>query len=636
MQIPLNKIKYHHLTTSKQIDKLHKHIKDNVNKFAFDTETTGADKLHRVHVKFTKMFGASIYFPYHAIWIEGLDEDNKFTKRVIAFFKDILEDKKKIKILHNATFDINVLYKHNINMELPIWDTKTMAREYDENDLRGGLAQYRINTKEKGLPLKPLTWKYLGWKYDTLDFDKMDIKEYPLEDRVAYGGNDVIAPYYLADFYYPELKKQNLLYVFNEIEQPNILATAHMNRTGIVIDAPYLIKKAKEVNEDVEKIENEIQKLVGEAFNLRSPAQMRKILYDKLKYPIKGQTKGGESGEKKISTGTPTLKLVQEDLIKKGKDTSLIDKILFYRAVDQINKMYLKPFPKKHLMPDGRIYPAYPQNETVTSRMKSRNPNFQNLKKEMKDPKHPLYKYSFIIKHSVIAPKDFWIVSADYSQLEYRLLAHHSEDKKLIEGYCSGDLDIHILVAADMLDIDYGSVTEDERQEGKTLNFGTVYGQGPYNLSIMLKCTEEKAKEKIDYYFSRFPGVKSFIDKIHRNIIRKGYVVTFTGRRRRIPEVYSSNRWIREAALRQSVNSVIQGGATGDINKMALNDIYFNLVDEKKIFMPADIHDEILLYVHDSIVDEVKEEMTEIMENVCKLKVPLVVKAEKKKHWVEA
>jgi DNA polymerase-1 len=633
--VPLDKIKYHHLTTIKQIDKLERYMMDSVSKFAIDTETTGQDSLHRTHVMFRTVFGVSIYFPYHAIWIEKLDEDNKFTKRVIKFLESILEDKEKIKILHNATFDLNGILKHKVEMQLPIWDTKTMAREYDENDLRGGLMKYRMNTKEKGLPLKPLVWKYLGWKYDALDFDKHDIKDYSLEERIEYGCDDVIGAYYLAEFYHPKLENQNLMYVFNTIEQRNIPAVAHMNRTGAVIDAPYLIEKADEVAKDVKRMISEIQELSGEEFNPRSSQQLGEVLYKKLKYPVKGYTKGGKEKKKNPSTGAPTLELLREDLIQKEKDTTLIDKLLFWKSVDQINKMYLKPFPKDHLMPDGRIYPQFPQNETVTARLKSRKPNFQNLKKEMKDPKHPLYHYAFIVKHSVIAPEGFWILAADYSQIEIRMLAHCSGEEFLINGFIKGGLDTHKLVASAMFDVPYDKVTEDQRQDAKELNFGIAYGMEAYGLSIKLKCTVSKAQEKIDMYFAKLPKVYRFIEKSKRELTRKGYVKSITGRRRRIPQVYDSNEYVRKAALREGVNFKIQSPATGDINKLALNALYEDLVDEKKIFMPLDIHDEIVMYVHDSIVDVTAERMQSIMENVYELKVPLVAEVEKKKRWVE-
>lgn len=635
MQIPLNKIKYHHLTTIKQIDKIHKYMLDHVSKFAIDTETTGQDKLHRIHVKFTKMYGVSIYFPYHAIWIEKLDEDNKFTKRVIQFLKAILEDKKKIKLLHNATFDYNVLYKHGIKIQQPIWDTQIMANHYDENDLRGGLKDFRIGTKEKGLPLKPLSWKYLDFKYDTLDFEKKDIKEYSLNERITYGGNDVIAPYYLAQFYYPELERQNLLPVFNTIERPTIPALAHMQRTGAVIDVDYLLKNRKEVEKDVEKLEKEVQKLTKTEFNLRSNPQMREVLYDKLKYPVKGKTKPGKTGGRNSSTSSPTLELLKEDLIIKSKDTTIIDKILLYRAIDQIKKMYLVPFTEKHLMSDGRIYPSFSGALTVTSRLNSSNPNFQNLKKEMDDKKDPMYKYSFIVKHSVMAPEGFDMLVADFSQLEIRLLAHCSEEEFLINGFMQGDLDTHISVASEMFEIPYDKITKDKRQAAKEINFGIAYGLSPFGLAVKLKCTEEEAQEKIDRYFNKLPKVYDFIKQTERDVIRKGYVVSITGRKRRLPEVYSDNKWIREAALRQAVNFCIQSPATADINKLAFSALYDKLVDEKKIFLPFDVHDEIVLYTHKSITDEVKPKMQSIMENVYELKVPLVAEVQKKNRWVE-
>jgi len=905
MQIPLNKIKYHHLTTIEQIDKIEQYMLANVNKFAIDTETTGQDKLHRVHVKFTTMFGVSIYFPYHAIWIEKLDEDNKFTKRVDKFLKSILEDKKKIKILHNAPFDINVFYKHKIDMQQPIWDTQIMAREYDENDLRGGLKDYRIGSKEKGLPLKPLIWKYLDWQYDILDFEDKDIKEYSLNERIKYGCNDSIACYYLSEFYLPELEKQNLMRVFNGIEIPTIPALAHMQRTGSAIDVDYLIESREEVKKDVNILESDIKRLAKTDFNLRSPPQMREVLYTKLKYAAKGKTKGGKSGNKKASTSTPTLELLRKDLVKNKKDTKLIDKILLYRSLDQIKKMYLVPFTEEHLMPDGRIYPSFSGALTVTARLNSSNPNFQNLKKEMDDKNDLMYKYAKIIKHAIIAPEGFWILSADFcltgdtlvktvngdvpikdikvgdkvftyrnrkpavgevnqsfctgeaeiwevlldngeiirgtgehkillisgdkkrikdlqindrimpikkiinkrngyahlychsafeyskehrivaeavlgelpqgfhthhkdenklnnlpsnleyrkkhqhlsshskenykkqdhkhrkkkhiesisnwksregknnanwrggkehnteclycgkkfhsfpcqkqkycsrkcyhnailvgfnhkvvsvkntnkkekvysigvfpdknyalscgvissnSQLEIRMLAHCSGEEFLIAGFIKGDLDTHKLVASEMFGISYDKITKDERNAAKEINFGIAYGLSAYALALKLDCTEKEAQDKIDKYFLRAPRVYEFIERSKQELVRKGYVTSITGRRRRIPEVYSNNKWIREEALRQAVNFKIQSPATGDINKMALAALYEKLVDEKKIFMPLDVHDEIVLYVHDSVADDTAPKMRSIMENVIKLKVPLVAEVEKKKR----
>lgn len=631
MLVPVSKIKYHHLKTISQVENLEKHMLKKVSKFGIDTETTGEDKLQRVHVMYMNIFGVSIYFPYHAIWIEQLHKKNKFTKRVYDFLRRILEDEDKIKILHNAPFDYNAFYKHKIEMVLPIRDTQAMANLYDENDLRGGLAKYKISSKEKGLPLKPLVWKYLGWKYDVLDFGNKDISEYPQKKRIAYGCNDSIACYYLSNFYYPRLKEQGLLPVLKKVEMPLAPAIAHMQRTGINVDVDYLTKVKPQVENDLTDIERKVQKIAGREFNLRSTQQLAEVLYKKLKLPVKKQTSGGKDGKnKKPSTNTEALELIQQE-----KPHPILDEILFYRKVEQIRKMYLKPFVEKHMMPDGKIYPQFPASLTVTGRMSSNNPNFQNLKKEMKDPSHPLYPYAFMVKHSVMAPEGFDIVCADYSQLEYRLLAHCSGDEKLIDGYNSGDLDIHILVASQMFDIPYDDITKDERQKGKGLNFGVVYGKGDKALAIDLKCSVEEARIKIKEYFARFPDVEEFVSKTKREAIRRGYVTTITGRRRRLPEVYSSNKYVKSAALRQAVNSVIQGSATGDINKMAIVALYENLVDNNKVFLPLDVHDELFLYVHKSITKKVAKKMKRLMENVYELKVPLIADVEVKSRWVE-
>ena len=215
------------------------------------------------------------------------------------------------------------------------------------------------------------------------------------------------------------------------------------------------------------------------------------------------------------------------------------------------------------------------------------------------------------------------------------MLAHCSEEDFLIEGFIKGTLDTHKLVASEMFGVPYEEVTKDERQSAKEINFGISYGMNSYGLSLKLKCAEEEAQDKIDRYFFKLPKVYEFIERSKQELIRKGYVTSITGRRRRIPEVYSNNKWIREEALRQAVNFKIQSPATGDINKLALASLYKNLVDEKKIFMPLDVHDEIALYAHDSVVDDIAPKMRSIMENVIKLKVPLVAEVEKKKRLVK-
>ena len=430
--------------------------------------------------------------------------------------------------------------------------------------------------------------------YNDILKDTSDIKSIvTLKARYIYDTHDK---------YINDLRLEDVEKLFNEIEMPLVKVLAKMELNGIKCDKTILDEQSDEIKKDISKLESEIYELAGVEFNISSPKQLGEILFDKLAL----------EGGKKTKTGAYQT---GEDVLLKLKDKNpIINKILDYRRLTKLNSTYLEGL-SKYIKDDGKIHTIYKQTLTRTGRLSSVDPNLQNI--PTRDEQGKLIRKAFV-------PCNKEFLSCDYSQIELRILAHISKDENLIKAFVDGE-DIHASVAANIYGKDIKDVTKKERRSAKAVIFGIVYGISGFGLGEDLGISPKEAKAFIDKYLELYPGVKKYMDLVVEDAINTGYTETLYKRRRYIDELSSSNYMVRESGKRMALNTPIQGSAA-DILKMAMIKIYdeFNKQNIKSDIL-LQIHDELIFDIVDGEQDKVKDIVTNIMENIVKLEVPLVV-----------
>ncbi len=499
----------------------------------------------------------------------------------IAQFKLFLEGEHIPKIGHNLK-SLSLLLKREKNIGLEGITFDTMLASYLLNPLRGSYE------------LEDIYREILG-------------EELPRDPHLQ-----TLKIFSLRDVLEERLEKEGLKYVFSEIEMPLLPVLLDMELTGIKIDIEFMRKLSAEILERMREVEKEIYQIAGIEFNIASPKQLREVLLERLKLPL---------GKKK-KTGFSTDAEVLEALAPQHE---IARKILEWRELSKSKGTYIDVLPK---LADkkGRVHTSFNQCITATGRLSSSEPNLQNI---------PIRgEWAKKIRQAFIAEEGYLLVSADYSQIELRILAHISGDKALIEAFQRGE-DIHILTASSIFGVPLEQVNEELRRKGKTVNFGIVYGISELGLAKELGISEEKAREYIDQYFQRFPGVKEYVARTIEGATKDGYVRTILGRKRPLPELLSSNKMRREFGKRAAINAPIQGSAA-DLIKLAMIRIHKKFKERN---LPArlllQVHDELLIEVREDMVEEAKGILKEEMENVYPLSVPLVVKIGEGINWGE-
>ena len=404
-----------------------------------------------------------------------------------------------------------------------------------------------------------------------------------------------------------EIDNEDLLF---KIEQPLALILAEIEKNGVLIDSELLKQLDKEYSLKLNEVEQEIYKLANHSFNINSPKQLAELLFDELNLPC----------NKKRSTGADDLKHI-ESL------HPIVPLILTYRKYSKLLNTYIDSF-EAFKFSDNRIHAMFNQSSTMTGRLSSSQPNLQNLSVRDDDRK--------IIRKLVIAPKDYKILSLDYSQIELRILAILSEDESLLDAFKSGH-DIHTSTAAKINNISINEVSESQRRIAKAINFGIVYGMSAWGLSEQIGVSFEEAKNVINKFFETYPKVKEFLDSSIAYCSDHGYVTTILKRRRNVLEIHSSNYNLKEFGKRVAMNTPIQGSAA-DIMKLAMIQVdKFIKKYQNKCKMICQIHDELLFEVHESVVEEVKDGIKNIMENVIpNSQISLKVSYAIGNNWLEA
>ncbi len=414
-----------------------------------------------------------------------------------------------------------------------------------------------------------------------------------------------------------KMKSARLLKVFEDIEMPLIKILAEMELKGIKVNTETLAGLLKSANKELAKLETKIYKLAGADFNINSPRQLGEVLFRKL--GLKGRVR--KTGGGALSTAAPELEKLRDE-------HPIIDLVLQYRELQKLKTTYIEPFPGLVSPADGRVHTTYNQTGTATGRLASQDPNLQNI------PARTELGQEF--RKAFVAEAGYQLASFDYSQLELRIVAHVAHDQKMIEAFERGE-DIHTRTAAEIFEVRPQDVTKEMRRQAKVLNFGIIYGMGPLGFSLASGVDRLRAREFITKYFAEFSGVARWMEEIKAKARRDGYVETIFGRRRQLLDIYSTMPQIAAAAERAAINHPIQGTAA-DLMKLAMikvHDFIHKNHARKELKLLLQVHDELVIEVKDELIGEIAGSVREIMENIYKLKVPLVVDVKSGENWQE-
>ncbi len=593
--------KYVTVDNGKELKALIKKI-SGMKEVCFDTETTSINPLEAelVSLAFSweKGTGYLIYFP------ESRDE----TLAILEIIRPVLESPSILKIGQNLKYDIQILANYGIEVAGPVFDTM-IAHYLLEPDMR-----HNMNLlSETYLLYNPVHIESLiGEK----GFNQKNMRSVPLDKLMEYAVEDADVTYQLKEIFEPRIRKEGLEYLSENIEMPLISVLAVMERNGVKLNQEDLKAIAVDLREDIISLEKEIYSLAGTEFNISSPKQLGDILFIRLKLDEKARV-----------TKTKQFVTNEEILQRLANKHPIINKVLEYRGLKKLLSTYVETLPLIVDKKTGRIHTSYNQAVAATGRLSSINPNLQNI--PVKDERGREIRKAFV-------PEDGHIFfSADYSQIELRLIAHLSKDKSMIEDFLSGN-DIHAATASKIFGVNLSEVTREMRSKAKTANFGIIYGISSYGLSERLTIGRKEAKELIDGYFNSYPGVKVYMDESIQKAREKGYVTTMFGRRRYLPDIHSRNQVVRGNAERNAINAPLQGSAA-DVIKIAMVRINDSMKSDKyKSKMILQVHDELIFEVELSEFEKLKELVLYEMSNAVKLDVPLKVDWGTGKSWFEA
>ena len=571
--------------------------------FAFDTETDGLDPLT------AGLVGMSFAIREQEAWYVPVPANREEATDIIFRLAPALQHPEIEKVGQNIKFDILALRKYGVRVKGPLFDT--MLAHYLLNpELRHGM-DYLAETylKYKTVPIEDL----IGPKGKK----QASMRTVPIEQIKEYAAEDADVTLRLKHYFAPLLKQEGLESLFFEMEMPLIYVLAEMEATGVKLDTNALKQSSEVLSQQLTALEESIYDLAGQSFNINSTKQVGEILFDKLKLD--------EKAKKTKTGGYSTSEEVLEKI--RGKHP-IVDKLLEYRGIKKLLSTYIDALPALIHPETGKIHTSFNQAVTATGRLSSTNPNLQNI--PVRD------ELGREIRKAFIADDDDCIFfSADYSQIELRLMAHLSNDPHMVEAFCSG-ADIHAATAAKIYGSPVEEVTSDMRRKAKTANFGIIYGISVFGLAERLSIPRAESKELIDGYFQTYPRIKEYMEESIRVAKEKGYVETLFKRKRFLPDINSHNAIVRGYAERNAINAPIQGSAA-DIIKLAMIRIHQRFEAEHlKSRMILQVHDELNFNVRKEEFDRVKEIVLDCMEHVLQLRVPLIADCGEGKNWLEA
>ena len=562
-----------------------------------DTETTGTDpiKARLVGVSFSIKEGQGWYVPVYE------------KQEALELLRPIYENPDTLKMGQNLKYDLQVLQNHGIELRGPMFDTM-IAHYLLHPEMRHGMDY--------------LAEAYLH--YQTIHIDELigtgknqkSMAELSPEEVYVYACEDTDITLRLKNLFAPELEKEGLMKLFQEIEMPLMPVLAYMERNGVCIDTEGLRETSVLYSEEMQRIEEEIYQLAGVHFNISSPKQVGEVLFDQMKITNK---------PKKTKTGQYAT--TEEILVSLKSKSPIVGKILEYRGLKKLLSTYIDALPELINPDTGHIHTSFNQTVTTTGRLSSSNPNLQNI--PVRDEQGKEVRKAFIPE----AGQEFFC--ADYSQIELRIMAHLSGDENLIEAFNAGQ-DIHAATAAKIFHKALEEVTSDERRKAKTANFGIIYGISAFGLAERLDVSRTEAKELIDGYFLTYPGVKEYMEKSIAMAREKGYTETIFKRRCYLPDINSNNANVRGNAERNAINSPIQGSAA-DIIKIAMIRVYQRMKAEGiRSKMILQVHDELCFTVLPEEKERLQQIVVEEMQNAVQMRIPLIADTGWGSNWLEA
>ncbi len=569
-----------------------------ISELSFDIEATGRDPLSDsiVGIALCKEKGRSYYVPVRHTGPCNVQD-------ALSILTPVLEDPAVAKVGHNLKYDMLILRQEGIHVRGMLYDTM--------------VASYLLNPIKPDHSLQDSAVEHLGHKkrqFTEVLGKRASFAEVPIEEATQYAAEDAELAMELKDILFDKLQSAGLQRIYFEIEMPLIYILTDMEETGIKINRERTEELSKELDRELEELQSKIYILAGSTFNINSPRQLGKVLFDDL----------GLKPMKKTKTGFSTSMDVLEEL---SKSHELPREILNYRSFYKLKTTYTDALPKLINARTGRIHTSFNQTVTSTGRLSSSDPNLQNI---------PIRgEWGTKIREIFIADEGHVLVSADYSQIELRILAHMSEDESLINAFKNG-IDIHARTASEIFGAPLDAVTSDMRRAAKVVNFGIVYGMSAYGLSEALSITPKEAAFYIENYFNKHAGVRRFMEHTIQTARQNSYVTTLLGRIRPLPEINSTNVAIRQQAERLAINTPIQGTAA-DLIKIAMVRISKALrARNLSARMLLQIHDELLFEVPENEINETLELISLEMEAALDLSVPLKVEIGWGKNWSDA
>lgn len=592
---------YKALTQASEIETLAKRMQE--EDFCFDTETTSTETLDAEIVGLSVSFkaGEAFYVPFPAGKTEA--------KELLTQFKPALESKTRIKTGQNLKYDIGIMANYGVQVSAPLFDTM-LAHYLIEPDMRHGMDFLA----ETYLHYSPVSIETLIGKKGKGQGNMRDVE---LEKITPYACEDADITIQLRTVLEPFLDETETRSVFETVEMPLIPVLSNMEREGVKVDVRVLADLSKRFSQESAECEKAIFEAAGTEFNIASPKQLGEILFDRLKLDPKA---------KKTKTGQYSTN--EETLSKLAGKHPLIDHILTYRELQKLKGTYVDALPLLIHPRTGRIHTDFNQAVAATGRLSSTNPNLQNI--PIRTEKGREIRSAFVPRN-----EEFTLLSADYSQVELRIIAALSGETNMIEAF-RNKMDIHTATAARLYGIDTSEVSREQRSAAKTVNFGIIYGISAFGLSQRVNISRTEAAEIIESYFRSYPNIKKYMNDNVDLARENGYVKTITGRRRYLKDINSANFTVRGFAERNAINAPIQGSAA-DIIKMAMIAIFDEMNRRNmKSKMILQVHDELVFDCHLSEVDELKALVREKMENAVQLDVPLEVEMSTGKNWLEA
>jgi len=595
------------------------HQLENSDSFALDLETTSLEPISAdiVGLSFSLSPGKAYYVPLlfpeenrNEPWFALSAAERKTL--VMTSLKPVLENPRIKKYGQNIKFDWLVLKYNDIHLQGVAFDTMVAA--------------YLINPSSRRFSLDIICMEYLQEKKMTADEligsgkNQKGMQEVSLDIITEYACEDADVVFRLKDILAPKLSEYNLQDLFHTVEMPFVKVLMELEENGVAVDKELLQSLSQEMKTRLLSIEQEIYEIAGEEFNINSTQQLGAILFEKMKIQV-------ELGIKRVKR-TKTGYCTNEQVLQSLSVHPLPRKLLDYRKYKKLKSTYVDALPKLIHPQTGRIHASFNQTVTVTGRISTSKPNLQNIPIRTELGRE--------IRKAFIAGQKGWkIVSADYSQIELRIMAHLSGDKTLIDSFRNGE-DIHLRTASEIFHLPPDEITDELRSRAKTINFGIIYGMGAYGLATRLGISNQEAENFITAYFAQYPLVNEYISQTIAQAYEKGYVTTLLNRRRYLPELKNSNQRIREFGERTAINTPIQGTAA-DLIKIAMIRISEKLSDQKwKSKLILQIHDELLFETPSGEIDDLKEMVTNEMTNAIKLSVPIEVDIGVGNNWLEA